>query len=68
MKTVIYKDGEDYVAHDLDMDLIGCGKGESDARKELEEMVKAQVEFAASIGDPSIIRFPSNEAIPSTSD
>jgi hypothetical protein len=50
-------DGE-YVAHALELDLVGYGATEKAALDELADMMEAQISFAAQKGDNTLIPFP----------
>ncbi len=58
-RVLIYKEGNQFVAHALDYDLLGYGNTEADARRELEQLVENQVSFAAAEKEkPEMINFP----------
>jgi len=58
-RVLIYKEGSQFVAHALDYDLLGCGRTEEEARRELEQLVANQVSFAAATKEKSeMINFP----------
>jgi hypothetical protein len=58
-RVLIYKEGNQFVAHALDYDLLGYGKTEEEARRELERLVENQISFAAATKEkPEMINFP----------
>ena len=58
-RVLIYKDGNQFVAHALDYDLLGYGDTEEEARRELEKVVENQLSFAAATKEkPEMINFP----------
>jgi predicted RNase H-like HicB family nuclease len=57
-RVLIYQDSTgDYVAHALDLDLIGSGNSVNKATKDLENAIESQVTFALQKGDLSMIYF-----------
>jgi hypothetical protein len=58
-RVLIYKEGNQFVAHALDYDLLGYGRTEEDARRKLEGLVENQLGFAATTKEkPEMINFP----------
>ena len=53
-----YKEHDDWVAHALEMDIIGVGDTWEDALSVLGENIHAQVSFAKYRGDDSLIFQP----------
>jgi hypothetical protein len=57
-RVLIYKEGRQFVAHALDYDLLGYGRTEEEARRELEALVENQLSFAATTEKLEMINFP----------
>ena len=57
IRVLIYKDGDQFVAHALELDIPAYGATEEAAKKELEALVENQLSFAASKGKQEIIYF-----------
>ena len=58
-RVLIYKEGNQFVAHALDYDLLGYGRTEEEARRELEQVVENQLSFVATTKQkPEMINFP----------
>jgi len=57
-KVLLYKEGGQFVAHALEMDLLGYGRTRNAAVKELRGLVKAQISFARNMDDDSLLLFP----------
>lgn len=62
-RVVVYHDGEDWVAHSLELDIVGCGDDPQEALEELIDAIEAQVTFALQTGDPSLIRCRAPEEV-----
>lgn len=45
LHILIYKEGGQYVAHCLELDIVGCGTNLETAFKEMQELVETQIEF-----------------------
>ncbi|MBA2269779.1 MAG: hypothetical protein H0W20_04160 [Chthoniobacterales bacterium] len=58
IRVLIYKEGDQFVAHALEFDIIAYGKTEAAAKKELEMLLDNQLSFAACLGKPDIVHFP----------
>ena len=58
LRVLIYPEGGEFVAHALEMDLLGYGRTEKKAMNELTEMIQAQIQFARQKGNDSAILFP----------
>lgn len=58
IRVLIYKDGDQFVAHALELDIPAYGATEEAAKKELEALVENQLSFAASKGKQEMIYFP----------
>jgi len=58
IRVLIYKEGEEFVAHALEMDIPAYGTTEEAAKKELENLVENQLSFVASKGKQEMIYFP----------
>ncbi len=46
VRVVMFKDGEDWVAHCLDMDLVATGNSLPGVKKEIEKLMISQIGFA----------------------
>lgn len=46
LKLLLFKDGEEYVAHILDFDLVGTGATREEALKEVSDSATAQIAYA----------------------
>src|SRR6266571_1283494 len=58
-RVLIYKEGGQFVAHALDYDLLGYGRTEENARRELEQLVENQLSFAGATKNRcEMINFP----------
>lgn len=57
-RVLIYKEGGKFVAHALDLDLLGYGNTENSAKKELERLVANQLSFSAIKEKPEMVNFP----------
>ena len=58
IKVLLYSENDEWVAHALEMDLLGYGAGERQAMTALRKAVDAQLEFARRKNDPDLIQFP----------
>jgi hypothetical protein len=54
-RVVVYRDGDDWCAHSLELDIVGCGDNPDQAWSELIASIECQVSFALQTGDPSLI-------------
>ena len=43
IRVLIYRENGEFVAHALEMDLLGCGETEAEALRELEDLIEAQI-------------------------
>ena len=57
IRVLLYKEDHQFVAHALELDILGYGGTEGAAKKELEGLVANQLSFAACIGKPEIVNF-----------
>jgi hypothetical protein len=57
IRVLIYREGSRFVAHALDLDILGYGETENSAKKDLEGLVNNQLTFAACMGSPESIYF-----------
>ncbi len=57
ISVLAFQDNNVWVAHALEMDLVGTGNSPEEAIQTLQECVLAQVEFAMEQDDPSLIFF-----------
>jgi hypothetical protein len=58
IRVLFYKEEDSWVAHALEMDLLGYGDTTQAAMKELEKSMKSQISFAAFRDHPESIFFP----------
>lgn len=58
IRILICKDGNDFVAHALELDLLGYGKTEKAAMSELREMMNAQISYASQTNRPELVWHP----------
>ncbi|HVF73324.1 MAG TPA: hypothetical protein VM940_17105 [Chthoniobacterales bacterium] len=58
IRVLIYRESTKFVAHALDLDILGYGDTENAAKKELEGLVNNQLSFAACMGSPESVNFP----------
>jgi hypothetical protein len=57
IRVLVYKEDRQFVAHALELDILGYGDTESAAKKNLEGLVANQLSFAACIGKPEVVKF-----------
>jgi len=57
-RALISQEGEEFVAHALETDLLGYGKTEAAAIKELHELILCQISFARQKKEDSLLIFP----------
>jgi hypothetical protein len=58
IRVLVYRENGQFVAHALELDILGYGTTESAAKKELEGLLESQLSFAAGMGKPEIVNFP----------
>jgi hypothetical protein len=58
IRVLIYREGAQFVAHALELDVLASGNSESAAKKALERLLDNQLSFAACLGIPEAIHFP----------
>lgn len=58
IRVLIYKEGLRFVAHALELDVLGYGGTEAAAKKELEKLLDNQLSFAACLETPQVVHFP----------
>ena len=58
IRVLLYKEGKSYVAHALELDLLGYGDTEAQARKELEDALECQMSFATQKSQPEMLNHP----------
>jgi len=58
LRVLVSREGDEFVAHALELDLLGYGSTESQARKALTDAIFSQISFAASKGLRSLLDFP----------
>ena len=61
IRALVCKERDEYVAHALEMDLVGAGSTEKEALKELLEMIECQISFASQMKDDSLLLFPAEK-------
>lgn len=47
LRVLLYQEGREWAAYALETDLIGYGKDEKSAVRDLRKMISAQISFAA---------------------
>lgn len=52
LRAVLYRDGSDWVAHCLEMDLAGHGETQADALAMLSDAITAQVQASVAVDNP----------------
>jgi hypothetical protein len=57
IRVLIYRESSTFVAHALDLDVLGYGDTENAAKKDLEGLVNNQLSFAACMGSPESVNF-----------
>src|SRR2546423_14491531 len=57
IRVLIYRESSKFVAHALDLDILGYGDTENAAKKKLEGLVNNQLSFAACMGSPESVNF-----------
>ena len=58
IRVLVYKEGSQFVAHALELDILGYGATEALAKKNLEGLLNNQLSFAACHGAPEMVSFP----------
>ncbi len=58
IRVLLYKEGSQFVAHALELDILGYGDSEAAAKADLETLLDNQVSFAACLGKPDTVHFP----------
>ena len=58
IRVLICKEDDQFVAHALEMDILGYGASEREALSELKTLLNNQIGFSASVGHPEMINFP----------
>jgi len=58
IRVLIDRDGDQFVAHALEMDLVAYGKTAKAAVKELESLIFSQISFAIEKGEERLMIFP----------
>lgn len=61
IRVLIYEEGGEFVAHALEMDLLGFGKSEKKALAELRQLIESQLTFARQQDDDSLLLFPAEK-------
>jgi hypothetical protein len=63
IRVLVYQEDGEFVAHALEMDLLGYGARERDAVKDLFAQVRSQIAFATAKKNPDLIDFPAEPAV-----
>jgi hypothetical protein len=63
LRVLIYKEDGEFVAHALEMDLLGYGTTQDKAIKALTEMIFCQLSFAHEKKDDRLLMFPAPKEI-----
>lgn len=58
IRVLLSRDGRDYVAHGLEVDLLGYGRTEDSAMSELHDALAAQMAFASQTNRPEMVYHP----------
>jgi predicted RNase H-like HicB family nuclease len=54
-RVLIYEEAGEYVAHALELDLVGSGKSPEKAQEALQEAIICQLTFAAQKNEPNLL-------------
>ena len=57
IRVLLSRDGDDFVAHALEMDLVAYGKTENKAMEELRNLIRNQVAFSIEKGEDHLMAF-----------
>jgi hypothetical protein len=58
IRTLVYAEDELFVAHALEMDILGYGESRETAVSELVKLLKNQITFAEAKGEKAMVFFP----------
>lgn len=58
IRALVYKEDGDYVAHGLEVDLVGYGKTDQEAAADLHEMLLVQISYASQSNRPELVWNP----------
>jgi hypothetical protein len=58
IRVLVYKEGDQFVAHALELDIPAYGNTEEAAKKELEGLLDNQLSFAACKENSEMVNFP----------
>jgi len=58
VRVLIYEEDGEFVAHALEMDLLGYGNDEKGAAMDLADLIDSQISFAREQNDDSLLLFP----------
>ena len=58
IRVLLYREDGEFVAHALEMDLLGYGKTDAEALRELKGLIEAQITFARQKNDDTLLDFP----------
>lgn len=58
LRVLLYREDGEFVAHALEMDLLGYGKTEAEALRDLKGLIESQVTFARQMNDDTLLDFP----------
>jgi len=54
-RVVIYHEGDEWIAHSLEADIVGCGASKDEAIAALDEALDCQISFAFQMENPSLL-------------
>lgn len=58
VRVLLCREDGDFQAHALEVDLVGCGKSESQAIQDLRDTLEAQISFASQTNRPELVYHP----------
>src|SRR5665213_1268288 len=59
-RVLFYKDGDDWIAHCLEFNLLGDGANKEEALQQLSEAIVLQVEASVELGNPANLFKPAD--------
>lgn len=54
-RVVVYREGEEWIAHSLEADIVGCGATKDEAVSALDEALDCQISFAFQMENPALL-------------
>lgn len=54
-RVVVYHEGDEWIAHSLEADIVGCGATKDEAVTALDEALDCQISFAFQMENPSLL-------------